>query len=143
MEENNLFSVVRDTNRLEISFSSSMQNVDRVDVETRKLLNEIGLHSEIFSVSLVMREALTNAVRHGHRFDPRKIVKYSLSFNGEDLVMIIEDQGNGFDWQAARERTPDFQADHGRGLPIMSQYFAEAVYNDKGNKLVLKKHCHL
>ncbi len=134
-----VYTVNKKLNSLFISFASSMEEIEKVDQETRDFLKNNKLSSEIFSVSLVMREGLTNAVRHGHLYNPQKIISYSLKFQDNVLIMEIEDQGEGFDWKAAQNQEMELSADHGRGLPIMNQYFTEYRYNEKGNKLTLIK----
>ncbi|RJP82024.1 MAG: ATP-binding protein [Desulfobacteraceae bacterium] len=135
----NNFCITREAGLLKISFHSTMENIDRADQESRIFLKNNGLQSEIFSVCLCMREGLTNAVRHGHKNDPSKIVKYSLARTGNRLIMEIEDEGDGFDWKRVRKRKPAFESDHGRGLMIIQNYFSTYLFNEKGNKLTLEK----
>ena len=131
--------------RVSVTFSSTFHNVDRI-CEKVALFLEQGfrdMEEHFFSVNLVMREALTNAVRHGNRLDPGKIVKFSLRINGKSSIeMVVEDQGDGFDWQKAKSCPPGEDDDHGRGLAIMTSYFSSFGYNKKGNRLVLEKKLH-
>ncbi|MBF0102245.1 MAG: ATP-binding protein [Desulfobacterales bacterium] len=134
------FNVSKSSNKLEIIFSSTLDNIDKANAETKKFLIELGLEEQLFPICLVMREGLTNAVKHGHRFDFEKIVHYSLLFNNESIVMEILDQGEGFDWRAAQEKEPSPDKDHGRGIPIMKEYFSKVSYNSKGNHVIITKH---
>lgn len=139
MAGNSDFCITHETDRLKISFRSTMENIDRADQESKIFLENNGLQSEIFSVCLCMREGLTNAVRHGHQNDESKIVKYSLVRSGNRLIMEIEDEGQGFDWKRIKKMKPVFESDHGRGLAIIQKYFSTHTFNDKGNKLTLIK----
>lgn len=139
MADRGKFNISKDLNSLEIYFCSTMDNIDRADTETRRFLNEMDLDCESFAICLVMREGLTNAVKHGHFFDSDKIVRYSLRVRYQSLIMEIEDQGEGFDWRAIRKREMPPDAEHGRGLAIMEQYSNGLWYNYKGNKLIVKK----
>ncbi len=136
-----IFNVAQSPNSLSISLSSTMENIDRADVETKNFLKHQDLEIKTFDVCLVMREALTNAVKHGNHFDATKIVKYSIKFQDKILTMEIEDQGEGFDWKMICKRDPKPEADHGRGFSIMEQYFTEFSFNDKGNRIVLTNYC--
>jgi serine/threonine-protein kinase RsbW len=131
--------ITHETDRLTISFQSTMENIDRADQESRIFLEKSGLQSEIFPVCLCMREGLTNAVRHGHQNNASRIVKYSLSRTGNGLIMEIEDEGDGFDWKSVEKRKPDSDSEHGRGLVIIRKYFSTYTFNEKGNKLTLVK----
>jgi len=130
-----VFDIRSERNSLTISFSSTLENIDRADVETRRFLNEKGLQDKMFAVCLVMREGMINAVAHGNCSDPGKRVRYRLTFGEGRLVIEIEDQGDGFDWQAAGKKEPKFDSDHGRGLAIIKRYSTSCAYNSKGNKL--------
>ncbi len=133
------FDVSRGLNSIVIYLGSSMGNIDLADKETKKFLKDLGLISDTFAVSLVMREGLTNAVKHGHNYDPNKIIKYSLSVQNKNLIMEIEDQGGGFNWRDVQQRLPETSRDHGRGLPIIKKYFTDYSFNEKGNKVILIK----
>ncbi len=137
MTDPDKFDVLHKSDRLTIFFSSTMENIDRVDTETKKFLTENGLQSKEFAICLGMREGLTNAIRHGHHFDQTKTVVYSLIIKDSRLIMEIEDEGEGFDWRAVQEKEPGINSDHGRGISIIRNYFNEYMYNDKGNKIVL------
>jgi serine/threonine-protein kinase RsbW len=133
------FDVSRGLNSMVIYLGSSIGNIDLADKETRTFLKDLGLMSYTFPVSLVMREGLTNAVKHGHGCDLNKTIRYSLSVQDENLIMEIEDQGDGFNWREVQKRIPQTDKDHGRGIPIIKKYFSDYSYNEKGNKVILTK----
>ncbi|MBI9088646.1 MAG: ATP-binding protein [Desulfobacterium sp.] len=125
-----------------VTFSSSLENIDRTCDEVGGFLKQgfKEMEEHFFAIKLVMREALTNAVRHGNRLDPGKRVNFFLEIDqARSIRMVIEDQGDGFDWQRARQRPPNEDDDHGRGLVIMTAYFSSCGYNRKGNRLILEK----
>ncbi|MBU0992425.1 MAG: ATP-binding protein [Proteobacteria bacterium] len=144
MAENLLFNIEKGQASISISLCSSMENIDRASSETKKFLDDNGFSGVAFDVCLVLREGLSNAVRHAHRSDPHKVIKYILTIMEEELMIEIEDEGEGFDWQAAMSHMGSMEQgsllEHGRGFKIMNQYFSEFRYNKKGNKLFLKKH---
>ena len=99
-----------------------------------------GIAPHLFSINLVLREGLTNAVRHGNKNDPDKIVALTLSLARQDIIFVtIRDQGEGFDWKKAPEKGMAEAADHGRGILIMETYGTRYRYNRKGNILYLEK----
>jgi len=127
--------VSKTSNTLSISFSSAMKNIDRIDKESRKLLEKELNESQVFAVCLSTREGLTNAIKHGHHSDSSKIIHYALTLKRDKLFIEIEDQGEGFDWKTICKKTPNPELDHGRGLTIIREYSSEYTYNKKGNKL--------
>lgn len=156
MSHNDLFNVLETPESITITFSSTMENVDRTCSETIRFLMDFFSNSDcssevdcyecfkshLFSIQLVMREGLTNAVRHGNCLNPSKTVECSVRMGPDYLLRVeIEDQGEGFDWKKIRFRgiDSDETSEHGRGLMIIEQYFAKYWYNDSGNRLVLEK----
>ena len=137
--ETGSFQVMRGNDTLHIVLSSSLENIDRVDRETKIFLRQNGHEQEIFIICLGLREALTNAIRHGHHFELSKKVHFSLEIHGHRLVMEVEDQGEGFNWRAAQAKEPGLTADHGRGLAIIRKFFDAHGFNERGNKIVLFK----
>lgn len=127
---------------LEVRCSSTMKYVDDICTAATAFLESKGeaFTPHIFSINLVMREGLTNAVRHGNKSDPDKTIDFSLEVDTDNIIRVrIADQGEGFDWRNVREHPLSDVADHGRGMPIMKAYFSHYRYNKKGNVLFLEK----
>ncbi|WDP89866.1 MAG: ATP-binding protein [Desulfobacter sp.] len=138
----NIYELSRQGNGLEIRFSSSLAKIDDACNAVSGFLESMGpdLSSQKFAVNLVLREGLTNAVRHGNKNDPAKVVKLCLSMaTGNSLQISIEDQGAGFDWKRICRTPMDEAADHGRGMVIMETYCDRCRYNERGNTLYLEK----
>ncbi len=81
------------------------------------------------AVELALREALSNAVVHGHRMDAHKLVQVRCQCElGKGVSIVVTDQGQGFDPKAfptrcgrktgggARSRRPPNETGDGRGL---------------------------
>ncbi len=137
-----IFEVLQTADSICFTFSSTLGNIDDVCEQTinyvRSKIQEIEAH--LFSVNLVIREGLTNAVRHGNVSDPEKNVRFMLTVvNNESLKLRIEDEGEGFDWRKQLNENLPEDEDHGRGVIIMDTYFSHYSYNDKGNILYLEK----
>ncbi|MBU1195088.1 MAG: ATP-binding protein [Proteobacteria bacterium] len=123
-------------------FSSTLENIDVICQKTSEFLRSKikGIESELFTINLVIREGLSNAIRHGNENDPQKKVRFLLVINSDTSIQIeIEDQGNGFDWKKQQVQALPEDEDHGRGIIIMDTYFTHYSYNEKGNILYLEK----
>jgi anti-sigma regulatory factor (Ser/Thr protein kinase) len=70
-----------------------------------------------------------------------KFVTFTYSVDSEGVMMQIEDEGEGFNVKELPDPTdPEGLLKlHGRGILITRMYFDELSYNDKGNKVTLKK----
>ena len=93
------FNISQSPKILDLSFSATLENIDKAAQETKRFLSSVRAERHAFDVVLVLREALANAVVDGSRLDDSKIVDYRLRLEGDNLVMEIEDEGEGFDWQ--------------------------------------------
>lgn len=136
-----MYEVTKFNNGVAISFSSSMAHIDTACGEVSRFLESRGEYFSpyFFAVNLVMREGLTNAVRHGNKNDPEKLVEFELQISPNLLCMRISDQGRGFDWEKKQAVSLPDGSDHGRGMAIMEKYFTRYYYNFRGNVLYLEK----
>jgi serine/threonine-protein kinase RsbW len=91
---------------------------------------------------LVLEEALCNAIKHGHRHDPDKVVQLRFRIRAGSLWVEVEDQGPGFDpSQVPDAASPEnLGRSSGRGLLLMRHYAASVRYNRKGNRVTIGFH---
>jgi len=90
-----------------------------------------------FAAELLIREALTNAVVHGCHADPRKQVRCCLRLRSGNLLIAVQDDGDGFDWHAAWNRPAALSDCSGRGIEIFRKYANHVRYNDRGNAVTI------
>lgn len=83
------------------------------------------------AVGLALREALSNAVLHGNRLDPCKLVEvYCTCELDKGVSMVIKDQGRGFDPTAIPDLSlvGNLEAEHGRGILLMRWLMDEVSF---------------
>ncbi len=134
-----MFAVTETLGGLHVSFSATLENVDKAADTAKRFLSRVDAGEHTFDVILALREGLTNAVVEGSDLDADKTVFCSLVLDGDTLVVEIEDGGYGFDWHGRVPEVPSPHSESGRGLAIMNRYCDTVAYNDKGNKLILKR----
>jgi len=71
---------------------------------------------DVFAVRLALEEALVNAIKHGNRMDPSKSVKVECKIAEDRVQIAIEDEGPGFDVDAALQSCPLVMNGHQRYL---------------------------
>ena len=112
--------------------------IDAVCADVRAWLEQLQLTDHTFAVELLLREALTNAIRHGCAHDARLQVRCAMMIDTDTIQLVIADDGPGFDWAARLTRTPvKVQQEHGRGLAIYQLYADTVEFNARGNQLRL------
>lgn len=96
----------------------------------------------IFSIKLALEEALTNAVKHGNGLDPNKSVTVRWAVDDEKMVVIIRDEGPGFEPDTVPDpTTPDrLPIPSGRGIMLMKAYMDEVDFRDRGREVRFCKH---
>jgi serine/threonine-protein kinase RsbW len=116
----------------------------RQEAETRVMdaVAGLGFSEEArFSIKLAMEEAVTNAIKHGNRFDKDKKVLIRYGYNGTRLTLVVRDEGEGFD----PDRVPDPTAPqnltlpYGRGLMLMNAYMDHVEFSPEGNEVTMVK----
>jgi|GEM_PF-198198 len=95
-----------------------------------------------FQAHLCIHEMLSNAIRHGNRYDPDKkvIVLYRVTL--ESFSISVIDEGDGFDYTVLPNPLSDenLLKDHGRGLFLINNYMDEVSFNTKGNRIMAIKY---
>jgi len=94
-----------------------------------------------FAIKLALEEALTNAIKHGNRNDPHKCVVIRYSIGRDRAVIMVRDEGNGFEPDAIPDPTMDdnLERPNGRGLMLIHAYMSKVRYNEAGNEVWMLK----
>jgi anti-sigma regulatory factor (Ser/Thr protein kinase) len=92
-----------------------------------------------FGAELLIREALTNSVVHGCAKDPDKHVCCVLRVKKGRLLIVVKDEGTGFNWRAAWDRISELTDTKGRGIYIFRRYANRVRFNPRGNAVSLLK----
>jgi serine/threonine-protein kinase RsbW len=90
---------------------------------------------------VALDEAFVNAVKHGNKYDPNKLVRITANVSKDEARFTIEDEGEGFDVNAIPDPLdPDnlFKTS-GRGVLLIYNIMDEVNYNDRGNRLTMVK----
>jgi len=113
-----------------------MTHMAAVNEEILALMEGAGYsEKDLFGMRLALEEAIVNAIRHGNKGDPAKIVQVRYR------VTEIQDEGPGFN----PDNIPDplapenLESPTGRGLFLIRYYMTSITFNERGNCLTLYK----
>jgi hypothetical protein len=95
--------------------------------------------ADSFAAELLLRELLTNAVRHGSCGEPERLVRCAIRSRGSLLTINVQDEGAGFDWRRAIGRESKLSDPCGRGLQILRTYSTAVRFSDKGNAVTVRR----
>ena len=129
--------IIKLLNRPSINWSnfelgSSLQLSDFVDL----LLEPIKSSHYNYRIKLGLHEALINAVTHGNKLDPQKLIRVRRIITPNWCVWQIQDQGNGLEIKKRVYKLPkEVSSFNGRGLYIINECFDDIRWSNKGNRL--------
>ncbi len=108
-------------------------------VVVEKLIDEITEKHRIpeelhGNLSIAVLEGVNNAISHGNKFDPSKIVELKLKIKKAKLVVIIRDQGKGFDFENIPDPTLPGNIENisGRGIYLMKHLSDQLNFHEDG-----------
>jgi serine/threonine-protein kinase RsbW len=94
------------------------------------------------AIELALQEALANAVVHGAKEDPSKIVECLVACDEQrGILIIVRDPGPGFDPQAIPSCTmgENLYSNHGRGIFLINQLMDEVKFRKNGTEIHMVK----
>ncbi len=107
-----------------------------------------GSPEKLQEMHLCLEELVRNAVEHGNKNDPSKIVGIAARIEAERVIVKIRDEGPGFqpphyrDWRDHTWSDEAILSERGRGLIIVRHYCEELRFNAEGNEATLMMRTH-
>jgi CheY-like chemotaxis protein/anti-sigma regulatory factor (Ser/Thr protein kinase) len=142
-------------NWISLQIRCKLATVERLTQFVRELPSDLK-PEEREQIAIAFRELLMNAIEHGGRLDPGKIVSLSYIRTARSIVYYIRDPGQGFSMEnlahAAVANSPDDPLHHvelreqagtrpgGFGLLLTQSFADELIYSAKGNEVILIKY---
>ncbi len=131
--------------QVRISIGSRFEHIDLIQVVVDDALERLGLDDDSRHwVGIAIREAVANAIKHGNRQDPDKEVEVELAIVGDQAIIRVVDQGEGFDLQEVDDplAPENLLKPNGRGIFYMKNFMDEIEYDsrpDGGTVVTLRK----
>lgn len=96
---------------------------------------------DIFRVQLAYEEAIVNAIRHGNRFADDKTVDVHMHCDMDQVSIEITDMGAGFDPRSVPDPRDDdrLEIPGGRGVMLIQELMTFVDYNERGNRVHMRK----
>jgi serine/threonine-protein kinase RsbW len=115
----------------------SLTAIERMidDVRTKYHVSE-----DVFGNMLVaITEAVTNAIYHGNKADPKKKIKVTYLLNDHQLSFTIADEGPGFDYYNLPDPTSpeNLEKECGRGIFLMKHLTDQLIFSENGRVVEL------
>jgi serine/threonine-protein kinase RsbW len=136
-----------DAEKLDLKLSVTLAaDRDAVDPVVRSVMNVVREmkcapgHED--DIELALTEALANAVVHGAKSDPSKIIECDVACDEKQgILIIVRDPGTGFD--PTKIANPchgeNIYASHGRGIYLINQLMDEVQFHKNGTEIHMLK----
>ena len=127
--------------RKDLQITSDVQNLRLVEKLIDELQFELDLSDESYgNVLVATMEATNNAIVHGNKSDPKKLVSLLIEKEEDELLVKLTDQGEGFDPKSIPDPTApeNIEKINGRGIFLMEGLSDEINFSDQGRIVELK-----
>ena len=90
---------------------------------------------------IALDEAFVNAVKHGNKNDPTKLLKVTAELSPREACFTVEDEGEGFDVRQIPDPCDpaNLFKTSGRGVLLIHNIMDEVEYNAQGNRVKMVK----
>ena len=129
--------------KLSVTLCADRDAVDPVVRSVMKVVRETecatGREDDI---ELALTEALANAVVHGARNDPSKIVECDVACDAQrGMLIVVRDPGPGFDPSKIADplHSENIYSHHGRGIFLINQLMDEVRFHKNGTEIHMIK----
>lgn len=121
-----------------LTFNSVTENIALVESLVDSICDEYKINEDNYGNILVaVTEAVTNAIQHGNKYNPKKNVNVVVKTNPQLIRFVIQDEGLGFDFANLPDPTDpqNLEKPHGRGIFLM-QHLADNVSFKENGRIV-------
>jgi serine/threonine-protein kinase RsbW len=140
VDDPNLLSHVHE--KIEFELPSDLSLMNGVLEYLLGRVSKLGLVKlEYSNLFIALDEAFVNAVKHGNKNDPTKLVRISAELSTKEACFTVEDEGVGFNVQEIPDpRDPaNLFKSSGRGVLLIYNIMDEVEYNAEGNRVKMVK----
>lgn len=121
-----------------INISSEPSNLRKVEMIVDEISAEQDFNNDMYGKILIATvEAVNNAIIHGNKSNPDKHVDIQFFKKEKKLEIIVEDEGEGFDYDNIPDPTApeNIENIHGRGVFLIKQLSDKVFFMKKGKQI--------
>ncbi len=125
---------------IKISIPSLIENITIIESFIDNAKEKFHINDDIYgNIMISVTECVSNAIIHGNKENSKKTVYLELKFLDNQIKFIIQDQGEGYDFQHLDDPTSpeNLEKSGGRGVFIMKHLCDEIEFEDEGRKTIL------
>ena len=128
--------------KIEFELPSDLSLMNGVLEYLQDRVAKLGLiKPERSNLFVALDEAFVNAVKHGNKSDPSKLVRITAELTPQEASFTVEDEGEGFDIKQIPDPCDpaNLFRTSGRGVLLIYNIMDEVEYNAQGNRVKMVK----
>ena len=128
--------------KIEFELPSDLALMNGVLDYLQERVAKLGLiKPERSNLFVALDEAFVNAVKHGNKNDPTKLVRITAELTPQEASFTVEDEGEGFDIKQIPDPCDpaNLFRTTGRGVLLIYNIMDEVEYNAQGNRVKMIK----
>ena len=119
---------------------SQPESINLVEKLIDEIKSEYNIHEECYGNMLVaVTEAVNNAIQHGNKYDPEKMVHVAYEIEPDQIAFTVTDEGTGFDYMTLPDPTDpeNLEKPTGRGVFLMKHLADQIIFSENGKVVEL------
>ena len=123
-----------------LQLPSKAESIAELEVLVEEIADTYQVSEDTFANMMTcLNEVVMNAIAHGNKFDPSKIVIINVEADERRLVWTVTDEGPGFDYNHLPDPTTEENLESltGRGVFIIKHLSDQCAFNAAGNEVEL------
>ncbi|HEY9503058.1 MAG TPA: ATP-binding protein [Pyrinomonadaceae bacterium] len=128
--------------KIEFELPSDLALMNGVLEYLQERVSKLGLiKPERSNLFIALDEAFVNAVKHGNKNDPSKLLRITAELSPREASFTVEDEGEGFDIREIPDPCDpaNLFRTSGRGVLLIYNIMDEVEYNAQGNRVKMIK----
>ena len=128
--------------KIEFELPSDLSLMNGVLEYLQERVSKLGLiKPERSNLFIALDEAFVNAVKHGNKNDPNKLLRITAELSPKEACFTVEDEGEGFNVRDIPDPCDpaNLIRTSGRGVLLIYNIMDEVEYNAQGNRVKMVK----
>ncbi|MBC7798320.1 MAG: ATP-binding protein [Pyrinomonadaceae bacterium] len=115
--------------KTELILPSNLDSIEQAAALAADFAAKVGVaEDDLFGIDLSVRETVANAIKHGNKEDETKQVRVTFERTEQNLIITVQDEGAGFDFDHLPDPTnaENLMKTSGRGIFIIKNFLDSA-----------------
>ncbi|MCO5259793.1 MAG: ATP-binding protein [Crocinitomicaceae bacterium] len=121
----------------ELAIPSTFDSIHEVESLIDTVCTKMDVSESFGNILIAVTEAVNNAIIHGNKNNLSKQVYIKSADNNDSFCFVVEDEGNGFDFNSLPDPTApeNLEKENGRGIFLMRNLSDEVEFSNNGSSV--------